>query len=469
MGKNRVYANKNNKTSYFVILGIMCFAIMLVITAAVKNDIARDINAFSNTVIDIIDLIFLALLFGFLFSSSGYTKKPSRSFMFFIVLIFTSVSFSAIAISFYGMQGTSHLITAFITLAYFFSACFYIGLWGYQKQFLKDSKMKRIVTVLISAATLIYITALVINLFVPVIFIITEDGFFADYFVDYFSFTANLFCITVLIVATLVSDMELKKKLSFISFLSVPAALAILSILHDVLGWKLFLTSVADVAMTLSLYIIFFNIHVELRNEIIRHEKEELQLKFAAMISQIQPHFVYNSLSIIAALCEEDPKLAADAAGTFSDYLRENIDYAGRSRPIAFSEELKHIKAYMWLEQLRFPNKLHIEYDIKCTSFSVPALSVQPLAENAVKHGICKTRAGGTVRLSTFEDDKYYFVTVSDDGAGFVTSKPVNDGKQHIGIENARFRIREMLNGRMDIKSTPGKGTTVTISIPKGK
>ena len=185
------------------------------------------------------------------------------------------------------------------------------------------------------------------------------------------------------------------------------------------------------------------------------------------MISQMQPHFLYNSLSVISALCEEDPGLAAKATNAFSDYLRENINFANKSDPISFSEELSHIKIYAWLEKLRFPNKLNIEYDIKQDAFPVPALSVQPMVENAIRHGICKTKGGGTVKICSFDTDQYYTVTVSDNGAGFDVSQAIDDGRQHLGIENTRYRIREMVGGSLDIVSAPGKGTTVTIKIPK--
>ncbi len=469
MDKRQGLVKKRSKSSYFVILGIMCFAILTVITAAFTNNILRDIYAFSNTLIDIIGLVFLTLLFGFSFSGTGDIKKPAEAFKLLLILIFASVFFSSLADSMYRMPERVIFITAFTTLAYAFAGTFYLALWGYQKQFLKRSKTTKPVTITLTAATLVYITIVIINLFVPVTFTITDQGVWDHNVVDYVSFVMNCICITTMGIATFASGMDLKKKLSFASFLTVPAFIAIINLLHYVLGWEIFLTSIEHVAMILTLYIIFFNIHVELENEIIKQEKEQIRLQFSAMISQIQPHFVYNSLSVIAALCEEDPKLAEKAANTFSDYLRENIDFADKSAPVTFAEELKHIKTYIWLEQLRFPNKLTVGYDIRCTGFSLPALSVQPLVENAVKHGICKTRSGGTLKISSFEDEAFYTITVSDDGVGFDPSKELNDGKQHVGIENARFRIREMSGGHMDIESAPGKGTNVTIKLPKRK
>ena len=89
------------------------------------------------------------------------------------------------------------------------------------------------------------------------------------------------------------------------------------------------------------------------------------------------------------------------------------------------------------------------------------------MVENAIKHGICKTKEGGTVRISSFDTNEYYTVTVSDNGAGFDVSHASFDNIEHLGIENTRYRIREMVGGSLEIVSAPGKGTTVTVKIPK--
>ena len=236
---------------------------------------------------------------------------------------------------------------------------------------------------------------------------------------------------------------------------------------QDVLSWSIYLWGILSLIVVLPLCLIFFYTYDELENDVLKHEKELTRLRISAMISQMQPHFLSNSLAVIAALCEEDPKLAAEATNAFSDYLRENMDFADKSNPISFSEELNHIQTYVWLEKLRFPNKLNVEYEISCTAFPVPALSVQPMVENAIKHGICKSKAGGTVRISSFETSLFYCVTVTDDGTGFDVRKTIDDSKRHLGINNTRYRIREMMGGSLEIVSTPGEGTTVTIRIPK--
>ena len=185
------------------------------------------------------------------------------------------------------------------------------------------------------------------------------------------------------------------------------------------------------------------------------------------MVSQIQPHFLYNSLTSIAMLCTKDPKRARTATINFADYLRGNMNSLKERNPVPFKQELAHLKKYLMLEEMRFGDLLHIEYDIQCSDFLIPQLSVQPLVENAVKHGVGMKEDGGTVTISTRETDDSYLVEVRDDGVGFDPSVPKNDGRSHVGMENVRSRLKEMVNGRVEITSEPGKGTTAVIIIPK--
>lgn len=201
-------------------------------------------------------------------------------------------------------------------------------------------------------------------------------------------------------------------------------------------------------------------------------EAEQLKAELAEnrisiMLSQIQPHFLYNSLNTIYGLCEKDPSAAKKAVSDFSDYLRGNMDSLTRNRPVPFETELKHLNAYLSLEKMRFRNKLNIVTDIQTEDFLIPALTVQPLAENAVKHGICKTEKGGTLKIISRELPDCYEVEISDDGIGFDVNEPLNDGKTHLGIENVRKRLWKMCGAVLEISSEKGKGTVSVIRLPK--
>ena len=185
----------------------------------------------------------------------------------------------------------------------------------------------------------------------------------------------------------------------------------------------------------------------------------------ALMLSQIKPHFIYNVLGTIREFCEEEPEKAAELVQKFSLYLRGNFTEMDNQAPILVSKEIEHVKHYVDIEMIRFPD-MKIEYYIENDEFLVPALTIQPLVENAIKHGLMGLESAGVVKIISRERDKYYEVSVQDDGVGFVESV-FDDGKKHIGIANIRRRIEAMCGGCLIIESVKGQGTTATIRIPK--
>lgn len=464
-----LFSKKHERIFYYTALGLISLLVFYSVIMAANRDIFRDKYTLANTVIDIISLVFLNVLFGFSLSKNRYSDKSMRYFGFLIIYVFIAILFSSLSNTLYGTPNAAKHITVLLSVSNILRVGFYGVLWVYQRDFYQKTKSRKAITVLISLVSAVYAVLLTVNIFTPTAFAITGQGVYDTGFTDYITIPAEFICIFLLYISIIFSKIDLKKKLSFASCILTPVIFVILSLLNYVLHWDIRLTSLTDVAMALPLYIIFFNIYIEKENEIIISEKEQMKLQVAAAISQIQPHFLYNSLSVIAFLCKKDPQLASDATNTFAEYLRENMDFADKSNPIPFSEELGHIKSYVWLEKLRFGDRVKIEYNINCTDFSVPALSVQPIVENAIKHGVCKTKNGGTVTISSFEEEKCFTVTVEDTGVGFDAHKIANDGRHHIGIESSRFRIEEMLGGSLKIKSEKGVGTTVTITIPKEK
>ena len=235
-------------------------------------------------------------------------------------------------------------------------------------------------------------------------------------------------------------------------------------------------------AITVSFFVMYIMINVEQDLEIMEQkvliaDKDKLlaqqkvklnELSTRVMVSQIQPHFLYNSLNTIYFLCEKDPEQAQEAIDDFSGYLRMNLDSLGQNVPVSFEVEEKHVSTYLKLEKMRFRDKLNIVYDINTRDFKLPVLTLQPIVENAVKYGVGKKSEGGTVKISTNEFEDGYKLIVSDDGIGFdVSEKKADDGRSHTGIQNVRDRLKLMINANLSIDSKPGQGTTVSIWIPK--
>ncbi len=197
------------------------------------------------------------------------------------------------------------------------------------------------------------------------------------------------------------------------------------------------------------------------------YQKELSEMSQTLMLSQIQPHFLYNALNTIKYMTKKDPKVAEGAIVKFSNYLRANMDSLTQKEPIAFIKELEHVKNYINIEELRFGDRLKIEYDIQCDNFEIPPLTIQPIVENAIKHGVNQRPEGGWVRISSWENGNSIFVCVEDNGVGYDVTKPKTDDRSHVGIMNITKRLEAMLNATVTVKSVIGEGTTVTVEIPK--
>lgn len=187
----------------------------------------------------------------------------------------------------------------------------------------------------------------------------------------------------------------------------------------------------------------------------------------ALMLSQINPHFMYNTLSTIAAMCDIDPTQAKQLTLEFSQYLRRNLTTLTCEDLIPLSQEMNHVECYLKIEKARFQERVNVLYSIHCEDFYVPPLTVQPIVENAVRHGITRKAEGGTVRIAAYSAPKHYVIEVRDDGVGFDTRSNPNDNRKHVGLENVSGRIRRMCHGRLVVRSVIGVGTRVTIVIPK--
>ena len=214
---------------------------------------------------------------------------------------------------------------------------------------------------------------------------------------------------------------------------------------------------------------VFYYIWLHLR--FVREHEDDLKAKqrIQIMLSQIQPHFLYNTLSAIQYLCEYDPKAAGETTAKFSRYLQGNMSALKDEGEVPFTQELAHTKIYLDIEKIRFEDALSVVYDIGCTDFKLPTLILQPVVENAVRHGVRGKKGGGTVTLTTREKPDCCEITVSDDGPGFDPNAPqlADDGREHIGIANVKNRLELVSGGSLRIQSEPGKGTLVTIEIPK--
>ncbi len=212
------------------------------------------------------------------------------------------------------------------------------------------------------------------------------------------------------------------------------------------------------------LVIVMFLFYVFYHLDLVEQYDEKMlqNQKLQLMVSQIKPHFFFNTITTIQALCSIDPAKASETLGLFASYVRQNIT-TQTNNLIPFSEEIKHVKTFVAIEMLRFPN-IEVLYDFQVTDFDIATLSLQPLVENAIKHGI-RSREHGYVTISTKKDKHSIIITIADNGIGFDTTIIDKLDDTHVGINNVKNRLAILQNATMEITSSTD-GTTITITIP---
>lgn len=187
------------------------------------------------------------------------------------------------------------------------------------------------------------------------------------------------------------------------------------------------------------------------------------------LLSQIRPHFLYNTLNAICALCYTEPKRAGEAIVQFSKYLRSNMKSIEKSEPAEFAEEMTHVESYIWIEKMRLGNRLNVIYNFEEKDFFIPLLTVEPLVENAIRHGISKRVEGGTLTIHTYKDIHNYYIDIIDNGIGFGSGEISQfsfETTESVGIKNVSKRLEMMMNGKLEIVSKKNFGTTATITLP---
>ena len=208
--------------------------------------------------------------------------------------------------------------------------------------------------------------------------------------------------------------------------------------------------------------------YIWLHFQFVREHEKDLQAaqRIQIMMTQIQPHFLFNALNTIRALYAKDPPLADRTLEDFSSYLRQNLESLSQTELVPVTKELEHTRLYAEIEALRFPN-VRVEYQIEDEGFTIPVLTIQPLVENAIRHGV-RSRKDGLVTVSTVRESDAHRITVQDNGVGFEPEKTASGEGTHVGIRNVKDRVEQMCGGSMLLQSELGKGTSVTLLIPDG-
>lgn len=208
----------------------------------------------------------------------------------------------------------------------------------------------------------------------------------------------------------------------------------------------------------------FAKIEAAAANESLSKQKL-MDAEIAYLTSQVQPHFQYNTLTMIQELCYTDPEKAAQAIVMYSSLLRRKVDFNKYAKLVTFSDELESIREYAEIQKLRFGDTIDFRFNVAAEDFQVPPLAIQTLVENAVHHGLRKKTDGGIMSLDVRQEKSDIIIRVIDNGVGF-DPELCNTERVGSGIENCRFRVESLLGGSVRVKSAIDWGTCVTVTIP---
>lgn len=219
-----------------------------------------------------------------------------------------------------------------------------------------------------------------------------------------------------------------------------------------------------DVSLTVSAYSAYRIIVLEATERDLRQQHQIAAQRTSIAVLQMRPHFIYNTMSSIYYLCKEDPDLAQKITLDFTTYLRKNFTAIVSEEAIPFAEELEHTRAYLAVEQAQYEDDLIVDYDVPHTQFRVPPLTLQPLVENAIKHGMDPDSGPLHIVVRTLKTDAGSKIVVENDGTDYA---PANDSEPHTALANMRQRLDVMCGGTLAIAPREGGGTVVEVTIPQ--
>ena len=408
------------------LLGVLILLIHIV-NLLIKKERRKDENALLDFFI--FTAIHFATYFVFVLLKENYTSNT------FIISFYTA---------FYIMNNIEVLL-------------FYFYLTSYANI---DKRAKKVFGILNLIVFSTFVITDIVNIFTHMYFT-SVDGVYTRSKLMILSQGYQFIMLGISFVATIVNkSLNVREKIAFSLYCVLPLVAIIIQNLMP--GY-----AIAYASLLIAIEILFLFLNVEKNIKMREDEKRLKDANVKLMVSQIQPHFVYNTLSSISTLIPIDPDKAQKALDEFTDYLRMNFSTLTETHLVSFEDELKHIKTYVNLEKMRFNDRLNVIYDIKTTNFNLPPLSIQPLVENAIKHGILKKVEGGTVTLKTYEDEQASIVEIIDDGVGFNMEDVDFKGNKHIGLNNVKHRITTMSRGEIRFESKPNKGTKVMVLFYK--
>ena len=307
---------------------------------------------------------------------------------------------------------------------------------------------------------LAYLALLVYTQFSDVIYVVSADGVYSrgPLYPLLLAAPALIMLLNLIALFRRRKRLSVKQRLPLFVYTGAP----LVAIVIQMFSYGVLLSTLGAIIA----YMMFIFILSEQTDLAVRQARENAEKVFGLKVLQMRPHFIYNAMTSIYYLVDTDPQAAKTAIRDFSRYLHQNFSAVVKTENVPFGEELAHTQAYLAIEQTRFGQRLDVRYDTPDTAFSLPPLTLEPLVENAVKHGMDPELDALHILIRTRTDEGGSEVTVINDGTMFDPAGLESDG---IGLKNVSDRLARMCGGTLQITPREGGGAIVTMRIPKKK
>ena len=423
-----------------------------------------DVKATFNATVCIIGIALLLIHGVDLLLKKGRRKDENNLLIF---IIFTILHFATyLTFTFIKINYTSKpLIIGFYTTFFIMNNVEALLLFNYTVSYISlKKKMRDTVMIINDIVFALFVISDIINIFTHMFFNAVISGDTVIYKRTHFMILSQGYqfvaFIMVFFLTSFNKKLNITEKIAFAVYCLLPVIAIVIQ--NAMAGY-----AIAYLSIIIAIEILFLFVNVKKNIELVDEAKRTKEAEVKLMVSQIEPHFIYNTLSSISSLIKIDPEKAQNGLDDFTEYLRANLTSISKTGLTSFVNELKHIETYLSLEKMRFDERLNIVFDIQVKEFAVPPLSIQPIVENAVKHGILQKLEGGTITVKSYETDEAYIVEIIDDGVGFNINDETYKNGDHIGINNVKYRLSTMCHGELSINSVVDKGTTAIVKFYK--
>ena len=378
-------------------------------------------------------------------------------FIFTVIHFATYLTFTLIKTNY----TSNAFIITFYTIFYVFNNIEVLLLFYYARTYISVGvDAKRLLSIVNIVTFSVFVLLDIINIFTG-IFFTAQGGVYLRSKTMIISQGYQFIMFTIIVVVSILNKkLNIREKIAFCLYCVLPLIAIVIQNIY-----KGYAIGYASIIVAIEVLFLFLSVQRDI--ELAKEEEKNKDAQIKIMLSQIKPHFVYNSLSAISTLITIDSQKAQEELDRFTNYLRANLSSLTDTKGILFSDELKHIETYVELEKMRFKDRINVVYDIGAKDFVIPPLTIQPIVENAIRHGVLKKLEGGTVTIKTQEVPTAYIIEITDDGVGFKMEDVDFDSNLHFGMNNIKYRLKTMCDADVVIDSEVGKGTKIRVVIYK--